>query len=77
MSKSSNKYSRTIRTLQKLDELDSSAMIGRMVTEEELAEIIRSNQDGTAILECLVKIRDKQKRLKKLWERKDLKRFRS
>ncbi|MEM6752974.1 MAG: hypothetical protein AAF630_08410 [Cyanobacteria bacterium P01_C01_bin.38] len=48
---------------RRLDELDSSAMVGRIVTQEELAEIIRSNQDGTAILEYLVKIRDKQKRL--------------
>ncbi|MEO0843951.1 MAG: hypothetical protein AAF063_34440 [Cyanobacteria bacterium J06643_5] len=48
---------------KRLDELDSSAMVGRMVTEEELAAIIRTNQDGTAILEYLVKIRDKQKRL--------------
>lgn len=48
---------------RRLDELDSSAMVGRMVTKEELAEIIKSSQDGTAILEYLVKIRDKQKRL--------------
>ncbi|MEL6164891.1 MAG: hypothetical protein AAFR37_14405 [Cyanobacteria bacterium J06628_3] len=48
---------------RRLDELDSSAMVGRMVTKEELAEIYRSGKDGTAILEYLVKIRDKQKRL--------------
>ncbi|MGB6296572.1 MAG: hypothetical protein WBF90_10340 [Rivularia sp. (in: cyanobacteria)] len=48
---------------RRLDELDSSAMVGRMVSGEELAEIYRSGKDGTAILEYLVKIRDKQKRL--------------
>lgn len=31
--------------------------------KRQLAAIIRSNQDSTAILEYLVKIRDKQKRL--------------
>lgn len=48
---------------RRLDELDSSAMVGKMISGEELAQIYRCGKDGTAILEYLVKIRDKQKRL--------------
>lgn len=47
----------------RLDELDSSAFAGRIVSSEELAQMYRTGFDGTAIIEYLVKIRDKQKRL--------------
>lgn len=48
---------------KRLDELDSNVMVGRIVSGEELAQMYRTGFDGTAILEYLVKIRDKQKRL--------------
>ena len=48
---------------KRLDDLDSSALSGRIVSSEELAQMYRTGKDGNAILEYLVKIRDKQKRL--------------
>ncbi|MEO1762359.1 MAG: hypothetical protein AAFR83_10370 [Cyanobacteria bacterium J06629_18] len=63
MSKRKQATPEQLERWKRLDELDSSALSGRIVSSEELAQMYRTGKDGSAILEYLVKIRDKQKRL--------------